>query len=236
MNDLTLLTYTHSKVSDLHRVYFDRIDSYFGINNQMVMCNQPIDRINSENIFLYDNNGRHYEQMVACLSLIKTKYLIYSQEDYILYDRVKINKINQLIGLMNSDNNISFIRLINSGIDFERIDYNNDLFYLNPDHGYYYSTQITIWKTDDLKGMFIKSKVDTIWNEPQNSIYLKNLGKIGLCVKEKGNKVGGHFNSSIYPYIATALVNGKWNESEYLNELALVFSEYNIDKNIRGVR
>ena len=84
--------------------------------------------------------------------------------------------------------------------------------------------------------MFETSKVETIWDEPLNSKFLMELGKVGLCVKEKGDKVGGHYNSSIYPYIATAIVKGKWNYSEYKKDLDLIFNEFNIDKEKRGIR
>ena len=44
-----------------------------------------------------------------------------------------------------------------------------------------------------------------------------------------------HCDSIIFPYISTAIVKGKWNESEYKNELNSVFTEFNINKTIRGV-
>ena len=185
---------------------------------------------------IYDNKNKYYEQMINALNKVKTEYVIYSQEDYILFDYVNLDKIKKLISVLDNDKKISFIRLIYSGIDFNTTDYNEDLIYLKPEHQYYFSTQITIWRTQDLKDMFNSSKVETIWDEPKNSMYLKELNKIGLCVKEKGAKVGGHFNSSIYPYIATAIVKGKWNDSEYSDMLNVIYDEYNINKEIRGVR
>ena len=38
-----------------------------------------------------------------------------------------------------------------------------------------------------------------------------------------------HHDSSTYPYIATAIVKGMWNVSEYPEELKEVFNEYSID-------
>jgi len=233
--NLTLLTYTHSKASDLHNLYFDRVKKFFNPQNQVVLCDKEI---NYEGIVMsiYDNESKYYEQMVNALDTVKTNFVIYSQEDYILFDDVNMDKINDLISTLENDKKISFIRLIYSGIDFNVIDYNEELIYLNPEHQYYFSTQITIWRTQDLRDMFNKSKTETIWDETKNSNHLKELNKIGLCVKSKGDKVGGHFNSSIYPYIATAIVKGKWNDSEYGNQLNTIYGEYNINKEIRGVR
>jgi len=48
-------------------------------------------------------------------------------------------------------------------------------------------------------------------------------------------KRGGHHDSSIYPYIATAVVKGKWNLSEYKNELLPLLNEHNIVIENRGI-
>jgi hypothetical protein len=235
MQNLTLVTYTHSKASDVHDTYFNRVEKYFGINNHVVLCDVNISYPGLK-MFIYDNEEKYYKQMVDALKMVDTDYVIYSQEDYILFDYVNKSKIKDLINILENDGEVSFIRLINSGINFNKIDYNNELFYLDKHNEYYFSTQITIWKTKDLIEMFETSKVETIWDEPLNSKFLMDLGKVGLCVKEKGDKVGGHFNSSVYPYIATAIVKGKWNYSEYKEDLDLVFNEFGIDKEKRGVR
>ena len=43
-----------------------------------------------------------------------------------------------------------------------------------------------------------------------------------------------HYDSNAYPYVATAIVKGKWNMSGYPNELNRILKENNIDKNVRG--
>ena len=45
---------------------------------------------------------------------------------------------------------------------------------------------------------------------------------------------GGHFDSKAYPYIATALIKGKWNTAEYQKEIDQLAEEYSIDINQRG--
>lgn len=233
--DITLLTYTNSKVSDLHIPYFDRIKRYFNDINHLVLSDRLIS-CDGLTTLLYSESDKYSEHMTSALLKLKTKYVIYSQEDYILFDYVDKAKINKLIQKLDDDQSISFIRLIYSGINFSIKPYDNELFYLCKDSEYFFSTQATIWKVEDLLRMFCKSKVETIWDEPKNSLYLKEMGKNGLCVMAKGDKIGSHYNSVIYPYIATAIVKGKWNYSEYQDKLDLIFSEYKIDKNIRGIR
>jgi hypothetical protein len=44
-----------------------------------------------------------------------------------------------------------------------------------------------------------------------------------------------HYDNYVYPYIATALVRGKWNLREYNVELGKILTEYKIDINKRGI-
>jgi len=43
-----------------------------------------------------------------------------------------------------------------------------------------------------------------------------------------------HWDSGIYPYIATAVVKGKWDYECYSKELSKLMDKYKIDPNIRG--
>jgi hypothetical protein len=43
-----------------------------------------------------------------------------------------------------------------------------------------------------------------------------------------------HWDSDVYPYVATAVVKGKWSYSEYVDELTELLGEYEIDPDVRG--
>ena len=234
MNNITLLTYSHSNCSDIHLMYLDSIEKYCNYIPHNILIDKPI-RDSRVNEIIYENDSNYYEQMLLGLTKIDTEYLIYSQEDYILFNKIDEEKINQYILLMNSDKNILFIRLINAGLNGNEKEYNNEFVIIDKDNEYYFSTQITIWRRDILIEMFKLSKIKIIGDEPLNSPYLKKLNGIGLCTKLKGEKIGGHYNSVIYPYMATAILRGKWNYSEYGDKLKSLISEYKIDKNIRGI-
>ena len=235
MNNLTILTYTHSSCSDIHKMYFDSFEKYFNNVNHIVLVNSPINDGKITEV-IYDELSDYYEQMLLGLSKIKTEYLIYSQEDYILYDFVNNNLIKKYVELLDNNKDIMFIRLINAGLNGSEKDYDDDFVVIDNNNDYYFSTQITIWKKEHLKKMFELSKVESVFDEPKNSPFLKSLNKVGLCTKLLGDKIESHFNSVIYPYIATAIVKGKWNFSEYERILLDLFKKYNIDYNIRGVR
>jgi hypothetical protein len=39
-----------------------------------------------------------------------------------------------------------------------------------------------------------------------------------------------HYDSKVWPYIATALNKGTWNIHEYPNEIQAIFDEFNCDQ------
>jgi glycosyltransferase involved in cell wall biosynthesis len=90
------------------------LEKYFpSLKNSFVLCNE---KINYANCIVYDDSKTHGNQMITALEQISTDYVIYAQEDYILFDYVNETEIEKLIGYMESDKEIPFIRLIQSGL------------------------------------------------------------------------------------------------------------------------
>ena len=57
---------------------------------------------------------------------------------------------------------------------------------------------------------------------------------INILINDNKNKRGlFHYDSNIVPHVASALVKGRWNLSEY-PELVDILSENKIDYNLRG--
>ena len=66
----------------------------------------------------------------------------------------------------------------------------------------------------------------------------KTCEKLGIrgtfCYYDEPKRGIYHHDSSTFPHICTALVKGKWNLSEYKEELGPLLVEYGIDVNKRG--
>ena len=74
-------------------------------------------------------------------------------------------------------------------------------------------------------------------HEPNGSKICRGLGLTGLQ-HYSGTKKRGihHYDSEVFPCIATAVVKGLWNISEYPEEMAKVIQEFKIDVKLRGWR
>ena len=100
-----------------------------------------------------------------------------------------------------------------------------------------FSVQPTICNSDKLKNIF--SLFDcNIWDfENQVSTACLHFKYINCFMASTSLDIKRglfHYDSNIFPYIATAIVKGKWNYSEYKNELDILFNEYKINKYERG--
>ena len=111
-----------------------------------------------------------------------------------------------------------------------------DLYKIPHDPNYVFAVQPSMWRTEDLLTVYSETDIDHIHEfEHMASQVCKQLDIFGLyCYHGESKRGMYHWDSSVYPYIATAIVKGKWNMSEYKNELTPLLEENNINAEERG--
>lgn len=224
MNNLSIFIYTHSNVDFLHNLFNIRFKKYFKITEEQIFVTCDKSTIIDGNQIKYHNDWSYSKQILEATSKIKTDYIIYLQEDYILFDYVNINQILNFIDIMDKEKSISFIRLIKSGVGTHIKKYNDDLSYVDRDSIFLFSTQASIWRKKIYEETIQKANVQSIRQELQISKYLNSNGL--FTSNNLYENKGGHANSKIFPYIATALIKKQWNP-EYRKELMELFQENN---------
>jgi len=242
--DCFLFTYTHSSCIDLWNMYFDSIDSHFPLVKSVVACNTISEEFKNHTFRLYDESKNYCQEVVRVLESCKEEYFIYMQEDFILYGDVDKESLSNYINLMD-DTNLSFIRLIKCGdVSDYRIFQNSDLFWTSPPPMKHrsinsFSMQPTIWKKSKFIEMY--KKVNLPQFKEDDFSYPTAMNDLGIqgayCYRGEAKRKGSmHYDSSVFPYTATAIVKKKWNMSQYGNELEPLHIKYGIDVSIRGTR
>jgi len=227
------ITYTNSKCSDIWEMFLIEQKKYSSIPLYFISDSVVLNE--KENTLLYENGEPYFESWVRSLSSIPYEYFIYLQEDFILYDHVNQEKINQYLNFLKTNQEFSFIRLLKSG-SLNQNKVLDTLYEIESTNSDIFSMQATIWRKDDYVKIMNGTK-NKIWleNETYRDFMIQNNLK-GLYHYDGESKRGlNHYDSTVYPYIATALVRGKWNMSEYGNELSIPINEHGIDVNIRGI-
>lgn len=243
--NICLIVNTHSSCKDLWKIFFDRIEEYFCDIKTYVFSDSFDENIPEYcDKILYNKDDVYADQFYSCIKGVSEKYCIYVSEDYILYDKVNVEKINYFLSILKKENEISFIRFMKGGIEeYDYKEYKDNLFYLPLDKEYFYNNQAALWKTCDLKDIHENGPKLHIANlDWQNSFeykateYCRKKSMNGLFYFNGEKKRGiYHYDCSVFPYIATALVKGKWNVGEYSNELFEIFRNYEINPYSRGI-
>jgi len=227
------IAYTNSNCSDLWDVFQQQNGKYSTIPLYMI-SDKEVGGIDNDKLFIYNNDDDYYNVWIQALKKFDSDYFIYLQEDFILYNKVDNDKLNEYLEFLKQNPNYSFIRLLKSGRLRDKKIFDN-LYEIESSNANIFSMQSTIWRTKDYISLMEKVK-NPKWLENDN--YPKEMLKMGMkglyYYNGESKRGENHYDSSIYPYIATALVRGKWNTSEYNDELISIFSEFNIDKNKRG--
>lgn len=227
------VVYTNSNCSDVLKVFSTEHDKYSDFPLYVISDYEP--DIPMVDLYKYDNADPYYKVWVEALKKFDSDYFIYLQEDFILYDRVSTDRLQQYKMVLESTD-YSFVRLLKSGGTLKNREIYTNLYEIESSNQDIFSMQATIWKTADyIKVM--NSVQDPKWLE--NERYREHMMAMnirGLYHFDGEPKVGtNHHNSNVYPYTATGIVRGCWNYSEYKKELEPVLQKHNIDPNKRGL-
>jgi hypothetical protein len=233
IKEVFYVCYTNSNCSDIWDMFHNQQKKYTGINLLIISDKDGFSTVDKNRIYCYNNDEDYWGVWVNALEKFNIENFIYLQEDFILYNQVNDKKILDLVNYLNTTD-YSFIRLIKSGNLNTKI-ISENIYEIESSNNNIFSMQPTIWKTQDYVKI-MKNVMEKKWLETENyQSYMKNNNIKGLYYFNDEPKRGlNHYDSELYPYIATALVKGKWNLSEYNKELMPLIDQYNINLKIRG--
>lgn len=215
---MKILLYTHSDVDWVWPSWHQQTDLYLQEYKKICLVNdKETFKRDDYTVIQYDDNLIYRNRISSCLEHVDPNDVVmFHHEDMFLYDTPKYSIIKELCDLVTKDK-VHAIKMCRVGEDLEQYD-NYPLLYKNPSE-YPFTIQPTIIKAGVLKKIFEKISGNTIWEFESNCSKIKDL-KSYCCYSPEDKKRGiHHYNSIVYPYIATAVVKGNWNFSEYQQEL-----------------
>jgi hypothetical protein len=219
---MKIILYTHTDVNWVYPIWFQQMDLFMNKFDRVVFINNGND-VNEKNatIYEYDDTLPYKDRVYSCLiNLNDEDVVLFNHEDMFLYDFPDYDKLYEMEKLVEQ-NEVDLIKLLRNGDVLNN--YNKyDYLYINYNG---FSIQPTIAKVKTLKSIFKKIEGDTIWSFETNSMNVVNdWGLTNLFIYDNKPKRGlNHWDSGIYPYVATAVVKGKWND-EYINELKSIIN------------
>lgn len=243
LKNIAVVTYTNSNCEDVWPVYFGQLDKFLKDTPSYVFSDKdPGAGYENHKFVKYDNEKPYYLQYTKCLDEVKEDYIIYCQEDFIMYDNPDNIALNRYINFLESSD-YSFVRLIRSG--FTEVDHglkhiSDDIYDANTldPNSFSFQMQATIWKKSDMIKLYLDAK-SPLWLEPAAD-WRGSIIKLGIkgsyCYNGEDQKGKYHWDTKAFPHIVSAIQKGQWNTLQYDGMILDILKDYNIDPSVRGER
>ena len=244
LKDLAVVVNTHSSCTDVWPMFFGQLEKHLGKLQTYVFTNNEDGLPDYVSPVLYKEEDKYRTQYLNCLKSVREPFILHLNEDYILYNDVDFSKIRSCLQVLATNRELCCVRFTR-GPNFTNDKFRDGLHYLTHDKEYFFSQTAGLWNKDLLEKIHELGPDTHIgvngaqyghFEEDANRV-CKDLNLTGLIAynDEPLRHNAAHHDSSIFPYIATAIVKGKWNLSEYSLELLPLLEKYNIDPTRRGV-
>jgi hypothetical protein len=224
--NVPIVVYTHTDMVDTWDMFFGQLKTYLPNNKIYVVVDTEHSQLSNFVQLTYDDSKPYTERWKEVLPQINEETILFLHEDMVLFDEVKMDYIERYYDLVKSEK-VSSIKLINTITNKASSDIDNTL----------------VESVFSIQPTLINRKV---FVSLLNSIPALNIWDFERAVQSIGNhymvRLGNerqrgihHCDSIVFPYIATAINKGKWNMSEYRDELDKLFGKYNINPFERGI-
>jgi len=232
--------YTHTDAKDCWTPFFGQLGKYQDEGRDLyvlVNTNDP-DLPKGCKVITYDEKLPYSDRLASCLEQMPSPYILFQHEDMFLYYSPDWGKVDLYTDRLRGVKR-SFVKLIRGGVWEGSPDtVYPELRSVDGEADYIFAIQPTIWKTADLLKVCRSTRGGSIWEfESKATESCRRYSILGYYVDDGGDQRGSmHWDSLVYPYVATAVVKGKWNLAEYPKELGHILDSYGIDPAKRGSR
>ena len=234
---------THSSYGDLWPIFFDQLEKYFPYVKTYVFSDTGEFDAKYEAHY-YDGKQNFRSQFLSCINKVSEEYCIFISEDYFLCGEPDKDILMKYMEILDEYNYLSFIKLL-KGMSFGEPKFkdHDDLYELSNSLPYFYSQSSSLWRTRHLEAIFQNGPdlhiAGTVADQQFEIAANKTCQEMGLrglyCHHGEPKRGIYHYDSKVFPHIATAIIKGKWNLSEYSKELYPLLERYNINPMERGI-
>ena len=227
--NLPIVVYTHTDMKDIWPMFFGQLKKYVSNTKIYVAVNEDDSYLSDYTIVKYDDSKVYTERWKQILPQISEEVILFLHEDMILFDSIKPDYIKKYFEYVKNGE-VNSIKLILAGEYFSESSIDSTLVFNEYSK---FSIQPTIVTKEFFTNVLNSVDELNIWEFEQE---IAGTGR-DYMVRIGGEKKRGiyHYDSLVFPYIATAINKGKWNLNEYMKELNPMFEEYNINTFERGM-
>lgn len=236
----SLVFYSHSDYSDAWGPMFGQTNKHYDDScKKYLFVNKGEYKVPScWTIIQYDDNLPYQQRVASCLEQLESEdKIIFHHEDMFLLNKPDYKKLLEVERMVEQEE-AHFIKLCKATYRPHEfyLERASDVFHCPRDLAF--AIQPTMCKVKNLLTIYQQTPGSNIWEFEANSNITCARNNMVCCfVNQEGEQRIGmyHWESFTYPYVATAIVKGKWNTEDYASQLRVIFNEYSIDPTVRGV-
>lgn len=239
--DCAVIVNSHSSYHDVLEIFLKTFHEHCSFLKLYIFTDHFDSNIfiGNENVILYEGETFR-DQYLFALKSVEEKYVLTLNDDYFIYGKPSIALLNFLLEQIE-EKSLAQIRL-HRGPNFTKDRLTKNLFKMDLKKPFFYSQTATLWELEALRRLFEATRPSGIarkGNELQFEVLAnktaQRLHLTGAVYFDNERKRGKyHYDCSIFPYIASAIVDGKWNFLEYPDELNEINFRFNCDLSFRG--
>jgi hypothetical protein len=224
-----IIVYTHTDMKDIWPMFFGQLKKYIGDTKVYVAVNEDDMQLSDYIRIIYDDSNQYTQRWKEILEKVEEETFIFLHEDMILFDKVDFQLLEKYIRYVG-DGLVESIKLILAGDGFNEWDVDKTLV---TNQYAKFSIQPTITTKKVFEELVNNLPPMNIWEFEEAIVSVGRDFMVRLGDEKKRGLY--HYDSLVFPYIATAINKGKWNLNEYVDELNPMFEEYNINPFERGM-
>ncbi len=187
--------------------------------------------LDQHQILVYDDSLSYVERLKSVVERIPEQYIFFTHEDMPLTHTPVTNALFEAIRLLEKSERNAVVRFIRVGkglkLNLQRPTRLPYFWKVSRWSRWQFSIQPSLWKREKLLELLSSVPAGTVWDlEVTGQKVFKQLKFRGFQPITSGRKRGKHhYESSLYPYVATAIVKGKWNTLEYPELSSLISAQ-----------
>lgn len=224
LGDLSLVTYSHNEYREITRVFYESVEEHFNCFKRRYLISNMYNHKFAEQAeqVIYNEAENYVDRLIQGLVQVESDYILFCHEDMVLTGQPSMRHVQDAFQLVKSGR-LDYFSFARGGIQVGTPilglkSVNKYLNWLSP---WIFSIQPSIWNKRSLISLLQHHRGMGIWEfEAAAQKTFRKKGLRGGFSRKKGRKRGSlHWDTPLFPFIATLVVKGELNWKEYPDEV-----------------
>lgn len=224
LGDLSLVIFSHDEYRDITNTFLNSLEETFNCFDRRYLISNVYDPRFAERAeqVLYNESENYVDRLIQGLVQVESDYILFCHEDMILTGQPSMRHVQDALKLVQSGR-LDYFSFARGGMQLGTPilglkSIKKYLTWLSP---WIFSIQPSLWNRKSFISLLREHRGMGIWEfeaAAQRTFRRKGL-RAGFSAKKSTKRGSLHWDTPLFPYIATVVVKGELNWREYPKEI-----------------